>query len=411
MKKLLIEVLSIIIVFTLVISCNIKVFATTQSELNQQKSELNSQKNEINSQIQDAESDLTNIKTEKSQTLQEVESLIQKISGYQSQVDELKSEVGTLQSEIDQTQKDIDEKQKEYKEQSELLDQRMIAVYENGETSYLDFILSSSNLVDFISNYYLASEVASCDTDLISSIEKTKNEIEEKKSSLEEKKTEVGSKLKEVESVNIKLQADQVQKNAKVASLSNEEKQTQVEIEKLQNDQDKITKEIKAAEAKYQAELEAIKKNQNQNKGNSGSSYNDSASSGFLQKPVQSGSITTNMYYSSGRYHGAIDYGVPVGTTVYAAADGVVLKTGYDSDGYGNYIVIQHLNKIQTWYGHGNGTFYVSVGQTVSRGQAIMQSGNTGNSTGPHLHFEVRVSPYNWLEGGNDSRRDPRNYF
>ena len=117
------------------------------------------------------------------------------------------------------------------------------------------------------------------------------------------------------------------------------------------------------------------------------------------------------MYYSSGRYHGAIDYGVPIGTTVYAAADGVVLSATHLTTSYGNYIVIQHANGLRTWYAHGNGVFYVSPGDTVSKGQPIMQSGNSGNSTGPHLHFEVRVPPYNYSYSGNDSRRDPRNYM
>lgn len=117
------------------------------------------------------------------------------------------------------------------------------------------------------------------------------------------------------------------------------------------------------------------------------------------------------MYYSSGKYHGALDYGVSVGTTVYAAADGVVLNASYAAGSYGYYITIQHTNGLRTYYCHGNGTFYVSAGQTVSRGQAIMLSGNSGNSSGPHLHFEVRVSPYSWYSSGNDSRRDPRNYF
>ena len=117
------------------------------------------------------------------------------------------------------------------------------------------------------------------------------------------------------------------------------------------------------------------------------------------------------MYYSSGRYHGALDYGVPVGTEVYAAAEGVVLAAGWSNGGLGNYVCIQHSGGMRTLYGHGNGTFYVKPGDVVKKGQLIMLSGNTGNSSGPHLHFEVRVSPYNWSYWGNDSRRDPRNYL
>ena len=118
------------------------------------------------------------------------------------------------------------------------------------------------------------------------------------------------------------------------------------------------------------------------------------------------------MYYpSSGKYHGALDYGVAIGTEVYAAAEGVVLAAGGSNGGLGYYTCIQHANGLRTYYGHGNGTHYVKSGDIVKKGQLIMLSGNSGNSTGPHLHFEVRVSPYNWSSAGGDSRRDPRNYM
>ena len=178
--------------------------------------------------------------------------------------------------------------------------------------------------------------------------------------------------------------------------------------------------ELKAAEERYKAQLEALKNKTQNNNNNSNTNGNTSnqgggnyqaGTSGFLQRPVQSGSITATMYYSSGKYHGALDYGVPVGTNVYAAADGAVYLASYAPGSYGYYIVIQHTNGLRTYYAHGNGTFYVSAGQTVSKGQPIMQSGNSGNSFGAHLHFEVRVSPYTWYSSGNDSRRDPRNYM
>ena len=128
----------------------------------------------------------------------------------------------------------------------------------------------------------------------------------------------------------------------------------------------------------------------------------------MLRRPVNSGKITATMYYSNGSYHGALDYGIPVGTPIYAAADGVVYATANLTTSYGTYIVIQHTNGLQTWYAHGTpGSIAVSPGQIVSKGQQIMKSGNSGNSSGPHLHFEVRVAPYNY----SNCRVDPRNYF
>ena len=102
------------------------------------------------------------------------------------------------------------------------------------------------------------------------------------------------------------------------------------------------------------------------------------------------------MYYSSGQYHGAVDFGAAGinGAPVYAVADGYVVTSTRLNGSYGNYIIIKHDNGLFTLYAHGQaGSIAVSKGQRVSKGQQIMRVGNTGNSTGPHLHFEVRQYP------------------
>ena len=166
--------------------------------------------------------------------------------------------------------------------------------------------------------------------------------------------------------------------------------------------------QIVEAQKRYKAQIEELNKNNNSNNNNSGGGSYNGGGSGRLQRPVSSGTITATMYYSNGSYHGALDYGVPEGTPVYAAADGVVITTANLTYSYGTYVVIQHAGGLQSWYAHGTrGSISVSPGQTVSRGQQIMRSGNTGKSFGAHLHFEVRVAPYNY----NTCRVDPRNYF
>lgn len=174
-----------------------------------------------------------------------------------------------------------------------------------------------------------------------------------------------------------------------------------------------MASEIKAAEKKYAEQLEALKNNNSS--GNSGGSTAPTGS-GYLMRPVSGGSISANGYYSSGRFHGAIDYAVPSGTPVYAAADGVVMVTANLTTSYGTHVIIRHANGMQSYYAHGTrGSICVSPGQIVKKGQQIMLSGNTGNSQGPHLHFEVRVSPYSYngyaTGYGQDSRVNPAAYM
>ena len=408
MKNLGLKIIGLLLIGIFLLQSNIVLAEST--------SNLKSQQSENNKKINEAKEELEDIKEEKSETLKQVEELSSKISEYQSQIDELDDKISNLNTKISEAQANLKKAQENYTKQEELLEARLVATYEAGDTSYLDVILSSESITDLISNYYLVTEVATNDAELLEKIEQQKKDIENAKQTLENSKKELDTSKASKQSIATQLQNSKTEKNSYVAKLSEDEKKTQAELDQLQADNDKINKELKAAEERYRQQLEALK-----NKGNSGSSGGNSTSSsgdtfngggsGFLQRPVKSGSVTTQMYYSSGRYHGALDYGVPSGTTVYAAADGVVLTRASLSGSYGNYIVIQHVNGLRTWYAHGNGVFYVSPGQTVSKGQAIMQSGNSGNSSGPHLHFEVRVSPYSWSSSGNDSRRDPRNYM
>lgn len=407
MKKLSLKILGILIIAILLLQTS-AVFATSDNTI------LNSQKNENNKKITEKQSDLEDVKEEKSQTQQQVNDLSTKISEYQSQIDELDSKIGDLNSKIEEAQNHLQQKQEDYEKNKKLAEERLVVMQEEGDTSYLDFILKSSSLTDMISNFYLSSEVANADIELINKIDNEKKEVEKAKTELEDSKRDLDTSKAEKQGVSTQLQAAKNEKSAQVAKLSDDQKQIEEELDELQEANKQIQKEINANVAKYQAQIAALNKknnsssknNSSNNSGNSGN-YNGGGS-GVLARPVASGSITAGMYYPSGSYHGAIDYGVSAGTPVYAAADGVVIKTANLTTSYGTYVVIQHANGLQTWYAHGtSGSICVSEGQTVSRGQQIMKSGNSGHSTGAHLHFEVRVAPYNY----NTCRVNPTNYM
>lgn len=403
MKKTLSMILGVLITIVLLMN-HVEVLAKSAEQ-----EELENEKSKVDSQIKEAQEKQEQLEAEKSETMKTVESLITQISSVQAEVDQLESRISELQTEISSRERDIEQKEEEYNEQEKLLDARIVALYKSGDTSYLDVLLTSSSITDFLAKYYMAEELINYDKELMQSIKQQKSDIETEKTQLEADKKELDTSLAQTEQKKTSLKSLKNEKEDYVDQLTAEEKEVQEEIEELEEENRKIANEIKEAQIRYQKQLEELEKN------NSGSS-NSQSGSGYFIRPVSSGPITATAYYSSGKFHGAVDYGVPVGTVVMAAADGVVMTTKNLSSSYGTYIVIQHANGLQTYYAHGtSGSISVEPGDIVKQGQKIMLSGNTGNSSGAHLHFEVRKSPYNYSYSakayGQDSRVDPLQYL
>ena len=355
-KRILISILLILII----LSTNIAVTLAAT------KSELQNKQNNINQQIKDTENEISAVKEEMSDTMKQIQDLNTQISGYQSEIDDLEYKISDLEKDIEESQEKLKEAEKNYNKQEEAFKNRIVAQYEAGETTYLDVLLGGGSLWDMVSNWYVVSEIADLDNQMLGQMEKNKNEIEEAKKALETNKEQIEVTKKNKEQKASALKSSQATKEQYVNELSDSEKELNSELEKLKSANDAITRELKAMENKY------------------GDKIADLGGTGTLQKPVRSGVITATMYYSSGRYHGALDYGVPVGTEVYAAAEGVVLAANWSNGGLGNYVCIQHAGGLRTLYGHGNGKFYVKPGDVVKKGQLIMLSGNTGNSSEFH---------------------------
>ncbi len=405
MKETCKKIIGITLISILLLSTNLSI-AVTQSEINEQKNK----QTEINNEINEAKEKQKEIEAKKSETMKQVENISSQIDGYESEIDDLDSQINDANAKIKESEERLAKNKEEYEKKQETFKQRLVAVYEAGETSYLDFLLSSSSLTDFISNYYLVSEVAEMDTQLLKNLEKQKTDIENTKKEIEESKEKLTTAKASKENVASQLKNAKSEKSSYVNQLSEEEKELEQEIQELKQANARIANEIRAAEKKYAEQLAALKNNSS-----SGGSTTPTGS-GYLMRPVKGGSISANGYYSSGRFHGAIDYAVSSGTPVYAAADGVVMLTANLTTSYGTHVVIRHANGMQTYYAHGTrGSIIVSPGQMVKKGQQIMSSGNTGNSQGPHLHFEVRVSPYSYngyaTGYGQDSRVNPQAYM
>ena len=395
MKKVIHEIISVIIILMFLFQTSM-VFATSTTE-------LNSEKEENNKEIKQQQQDLKNVQAAKSKTVTEIEQISNQINAYETEIEELNGKISTLSRQIKKSEEEIKKAKKEYNEQQELLNERLVTMYENGETTYLDFVLSSESLADVLSNYFLVSELASYDTELLEKIEAQKNKIEEEKKKLEISQNELTTTKSSKSSKQTQLKSAKAKKNEYVQELSEDEKEIEKKIEQLQQDNKAIDAKIRAA----QAAIERARKQRNSSN-SSGSSSGGKNPSGFI-RPVKGYSVTTRMYYSSGRYHGAVDFsgsGIS-GKPVYAVADGYVVTTQALRTSYGNYVIIAHYNGLYTLYAHGQaGSISVHAGQTVTQGQQIMRVGSTGNSTGPHLHFEVRKSP-----GTYSNRVNPMSYL
>lgn len=347
MKKKIIATLCLIM---LILSTNVMItLAATTSELKNQQSD-------IQDKIDEAKEKQDEVGEQISETNKQIQELTSQISTYQNQIEELDVQLTDLESSIEETQSKLEEAEKKYDEQQEILQTRIVAQYEAGETTYLDVILGGGSLWDMVSNWYVVSEIADKDNELLEQIEKNKNEIEEAKKSLETSKTQVESLKSSKEETTKSLKNSQALKEEEVSKLNEEDKALQEKIDELNAENDKVTQELKEAERRYQEQINKI--NSGTAKPSTGADAVDLGGSGIFQRPVTSGVITATMYYSSGLYHGALDYGVPVGTTVYAAADGVVLYAGWTPYPgtnrrlgiYGSYTTRKWLkNSLWTW--------------------------------------------------------------
>ena len=386
------KVISILLIIILLGITSGHVLAASISDLKEQQQDLKDKQDEV-----EAEKD--KVTEEKESVLDEISELTRQISDYESDIAELEEQISTLEESITNKEKEIKELEEETKERQELLVTRLVAMYERGQTSYLDVLLSSEDMTTFISSYYRIEEIAEADQEIINSIIEKQEETEKAREELQKEKNEVDESKKEVEAKNKSLQTARQTKQSRVNSLSATEKELQKQID-----------EFEAAIKDAQNEINAIIAEQNSS--NSGGGYVGSFE-GTLSWPVSSNTPYYN-YISSyfGRRpsptagassnHGAVD--IPISyAPVYAPAAGKV-RIARSLSGYGNYIMIDHGNGYYTGFGHLS-SYNVREGQTVSRGQQIAVSGNTGVSTGPHLHYEVYI-------GGtsNSYRVDPLQY-
>ena len=296
---------------------------------------------------------------------------------------------------ISENEKKLADIKNQYADKHKTLEKRVRDIYINGQISYLDVIFGAKDFGDFLTRTDLLKRVMIQDSDLVNSLLNYQAEVQEIVKNLDADK-----KIQERQAIN----AEQA-KNIKLEKVAAQ----QEIIDKMQNDKDVYNQqydEMQAAAQQIQRLIEESQFRVSANTTNQGYVQQGSGSnSGAMIMPV-SGEITspfgwrTHPIFGNQRYHSGIDIAAEYGTPICAAQSGVVITAGW-IDGYGNTIMIDHGGGIVSLYGH-NQSLAVNVGQSVNQGQVVAYCGSTGNSTGPHCHFEVRL---------NGDSVDPNNYL
>lgn len=344
-----------------------------------QTEELRKQNEEMNNKINETNEKLEYVKEELSDTMLKVQETEDKVLEYEKQVKELGQKMSELQSSIDVATANLEIASQDYDAKSDMLAQRLVAMYEAGDTSYLDVLLKSSSLTDFLSRYYAIEELTKYDSELIDRVEKEKNNIEQTREKLEAEQAEIKIVKAKSEQTTVVLNNMKTLQQSYVERLSTGEKTLQEQITAYKKEQAEIQAKILEATNTIVPNIQYT--------------------GGEMLWPVAaSGTVITSNYgvrehpiQGVVKQHTGLDIGgADTGTPIVAALDGVVTHAGW-LGGYGNCVMISHGNGVVTLYGHGNKVL-TEVGKQVKQGETIMELGSTGNSTGPHCHFEVRIN-------------------
>lgn len=367
MRKFLCIVLAFIIICTYITV----VYAedSNLTSLQDQQQDLQNQLDESNDQLEEVQSQL-------SENLQQIEKLDEKIKQSEEKITKLNEQVTQLQTEISDIQAKLEVAEKNYETQKQVMEKRLVAIYEAGDTKYIDVLLKSNNISEFLSSYYLITEITSMDQSLLEEVEAQKKEIELSKQKLEKNQTSLATALQTQTQTSTVLQNTKTLRENYIARLSDEEKAKQAQIDEITAQYEAVNNQI----------LELAKQG-----------LDTAYIGGVLAWPVPGYTKITSNYGMrvhpiTGQYklHTGVDISAPIGANFVAANDGIVTKAEYNT-AYGNMVIIDHGGGISTLYAHGS-EILVTVGQTVKRNEAILKVGSTGYSTGPHAHFEVRIN-------------------
>jgi murein DD-endopeptidase MepM/ murein hydrolase activator NlpD len=277
--------------------------------------------------------------------------------------------------------------QRQHKAATKRLNKRIVEIYTTEPTSTLSVVLESSSFTELLDQLDFLNEIGRQDEKVTNEVKRAKEQMQEIRNATRKTRRQVAAVTREVAARTTEQRAVRDRLAWDQRALATARRDKRATLANVQEDKAHAIEHMRSLQEQSATLAARIRSAQSSSVVVPGQTGEPSAA-GFIW-PVQ-GVLTSGFGWRWGRMHEGIDLAVPVGTPVVAAAAGTVIVAGWFG-GYGNLVVVDHGNGFATAYGH-NTSVTVGVGQLVAQGQLISYSGSTGHSTGPHVHFEVRVN-------------------
>ena len=393
MKKKTVRLISGVIAAVLVVAMLVSMFASgivfaaaaddeDADSLQSKLDSLEEEKAAVQERIADLTAQANDVQATRDALQQEIDLTKQEISTVEQYIERLQQQIDVKTTELEAAEKALAEKEEQFA-------QTVRTTYEQGDVSYLEVVLNASSFSDLLTRMEIVSAIMEDNQKTVDEYTAAKEDIEQKRDDLQDTQDEQKDYQENLSYKVDDLAASEAEQAALQESLEAYKAESEAEYDRIASEMQDVSNQIAALSAQAAA--------------NGSVPMGD----GTLIWPTPSCTTTNSAYgyrvhpiYGTVKFHAGEDIPAGYGAEILAAASGTVVTAGWVS-GYGNYTVIDHGGGLMTAYGH-QSSFAVSVGDVVTQGQVIGYVGSTGNSTGPHLHFEVYV---------NGATVDPKSYF
>ena len=397
MNKKIIRIVAIILAFIMAASVLVGVLASVASAAPSQAAldALRKQREGIKQEMQEVQSKINSLEYDQSVTTAKKEVLDERVALTQQEIENVTEQIAVYENLISEKQTEIEELERQEAEQWDLYKVRIRAMEQNGTISYYAIIFGASSFADMLSRIDTVNDIMEYDEYVYNRLLQAEEATRQAKADLEETKKEQEDKRMELDELKVQLAVQVEEATQLLEELKNNIEEAEAYYAEMEKENQRIYKEIVQMEEELRKIEEAKKRNAVKGTGT------------FAWPAKIAGHVTSKYGWrihpltGTKKFHNGIDIGgLGYGADILAADGGTVTTSEYSSS-YGNYVVISHGNGYSTLYAHMSKRV-VSKGDTVKKGDLIGYVGSTGNSNGPHLHFEVFY---------NGSRQDPLKYF